>query len=556
MKFLIEGERYPIDLLRDVFSDPKFYLQEGNYGTVVSVGYYHNHSKNLIAFLLPKVFMGVGGLTVFGLSSIDLFDFEQIESFKHKNEYLWLRQLSIYFYSSLLEFKKRSKNTSILNTSLSYNLNSKLGNQEYSYLDLVLSFVNFYKKHKTFIAFKNTERSTNNASKINWTKIFKKTAPFFSSSGHPIYSVFTQKKKIIDSEEDLLVFFFSILNHLNDEHNLFLKLDSTYEIIKGKKFELLQINGLSRLRSIKFKYFNDTLKKMYRLCELYFSLKDISTLGKAKDEFISVNNYNIVFEDMIDKIFSDEFIKNKNSLSPSIKDLKYHSDGKILDHIFDYQSIIDTSNIFYIGDSKYYKPDNLASKLSQYKQFTYAKNVVQFNIDLLNDNQNFNENIRYRDQSTEGYNITPNFFIYGYIDDYKNLERPDLAEKGDVVRSYHYEDRLFDRDTLFVHQYKINFLFVLRSYSQLSNNNILKFRSEVKAKFRKNFIEFFNNSTKSEFELFRYSDEDTLNFVEHNFRTLNGKCITTVDNILLIAKHKSDQSLNQFDLSLEKHFFQ
>ena len=125
MKFLIEGERYPIDLLRDVFSDPKFYLQEGNYGTVVSVGYYHNHSKNLIAFLLPKVFMGVGGLTVFGLSSIDLFDFEQIESFKHKNEYLWLRQLSIYFYSSLLEFKKRSKNTSILNTSLSYNLNSK-----------------------------------------------------------------------------------------------------------------------------------------------------------------------------------------------------------------------------------------------------------------------------------------------------------------------------------------------------------------------------------------------------------------------------------------------
>lgn len=556
MKFLIEGEKYPINLLRDVFSDPKFYLQEDDFGIIVSVGYYHNHSKNLIIYLLPKVFMEGSGLTVFGVKPIDLFHFEDIKSLKHKNEYLWLRKLSIYFYNSLQEFKKRSKNTSILNASLSYNINSKLGNQEYSYLDLVLSFINFYKKHKNFFYYESIERSTKNISKVNWTRVFNKTAPFFSSFGHPIYSVFNQKKKIINPEEDLLVFFFSIINHLNDEHKLFIKLDSTYKIIKGKKFELLKRNGLSKIRKIKFKYFNDTLKKMYRLCELYFSLSDSSAFGKSKDEFISVNNFNIVFEDMIDKLFSDDVIKNKNSMSPSFKDLKYNSDGKIIDHIFDYQSIIDTSNIFYIGDSKYYKPDNLASKLSQYKQFTYAKNVIQFNIDLVNNNQKFNESIRYRDENTEGYNISPNFFIYGYIEDCKDFENPNLVEKGDVVRSFHFEDRLFDRDTLFVHQYMINFLFVLRSYSQLSNNNILKFRSDVKKMFRKNFVEFFNNPNKSEFELFKYSGDDHLKFFENNFRTLNGKCITTVDNILLIAKNNSDQSLNRFDSSLVKYFLQ
>jgi hypothetical protein len=556
VKFLIEGEKYPLELLKELFSDPKFYLQEGTQGTVVSVGYYHNHTKNIITYLLPKVFMEGDGLTVFGLSPIELLNLDEVETFKHKDDYLWVRQLSVYFYKALLEFKKRSKNTSILNTSLSYNLNSKLGNQEYSYLDLVLSFVNFYKKHKNFIAYKNTERKTNDASTANWTKIFRKTAPFFSSNGHPIYSVFRHKKKTIDSEEDLLVFFFSILNHFNCEHNLFLKLDNSYEIIEGKKFELLQRTGLSRLKNIKYKYFNDTLKKMYQLCELYFLITDKSSFGKANDEFISVNNFNIVFEDMIDKLFSDEIITNKSSTHPSIKDLKYHSDGKVLDHIFDYQSIIDTSNIFYIGDSKYYKPDNLASKLSQYKQFTYAKNVIQFNIDLLNEGKKLTENTRYRDEVTEGYNITPNFFIYGYIENYKNLESAELSEKGGVVRSYHFEDRLFDRDTLFVHQYMINFLFVLRSYSQLSDNKVLKFRSEVKTMFRTNCINYFNDPQKSEFELFEYKDKDINDFVKSNFRELNGKCIKTVENTVLIGKYKSDQSLNRFMIQLKKHILQ
>ena len=556
MKFIVEGEKYPIELLSDLFSDPKFYLQEGDTGTILSVGYYHNHSKNLIVYLLPKVFMKDRDLTVFDISPMDLLNLEKIETFKHKNEYLWIRQVSVYFYNSLLEFKKRSENSSILNSTLSYNLNSKFGSQEYSYLDLVLSFFNFYKKNKNFITYKNTEQKTNDASKVNWSKIIRKTAPFFSFSGHPIYSIFHSKKKIVNSEEKLLVFFFSILNHLNDEHRLYLKLDNSYEIITGKKFELLQRTGLTKLKKIKHKYFNDTLKKMYRLCELYFSDTDNSSLGKANDEFISVNNFNIVFEDMIDKLFSDETIYNENSLHPQIKELKYHSDGKILDHIFEYQSIIDTSNIFYIGDSKYYKPDNIASKLSKYKQFTYAKNVIQFNIDLLNNNQRFAEKTRYRDAFTEGYNITPNFFIYGYIDNYKNMESPDLIKKGEVVRSYHFADRLFDRDTLFVHQYMINFLFVLKSYSQLTKSKVLRFRCDVKTKFRSNFIEFFNDPQKSDFELFEFNGCNPENFVENNFRLLNGKCIKTTDNILLIAQHKSDRSLDQFKQNLTLHKFQ
>ena len=223
-----------------------------------------------------------------------------------------------------------------------------------------------------------------------------------------------------------------------------------------------------------------------------------------------------------------------------------------MDHIFDYQSLIDTSNIFYIGDSKYYKPENLAGKSSQYKQFTYAKNVIQFNIDLLNSKSNagYRPNIRYRDSDTEGYNITPNFFIYGFIGDFKNLDSPNLSERSDVVRSYHFEDRLFDRDSLFVHQYMINFLYVMKSYTQISISSISNFRNEARKIFRHNFLTFFNDSNISKFKIFEYIGDNSEAFLEENFRLLNGKSIRSVNGKLLIAIYESDRSLDLFSENL------
>jgi hypothetical protein len=551
VKFLIEGEKYPLRILEEIFIEPKFYLRDGDEGILVNVGYYHNYKKNLIIYLLPKVFMLSDGLTIFGLTPTQLLNFESDESFKHKKEYLWIRQISIYFYKALLEFKKRSTEETILNSHLTYSLNSISGKQEFSYLDLILSFVNFYRKNKNLFVFKKIKK--NNSSNINWVKLFNKGAPFYSSSGHPIYLKHLGTKKSLNTSDDLLTLFFSILNNLNEELNLNLKFNVQHEIIVGEKFRLLQRTGLSKLRDIKYKYFNDTFKNIYRLCELYFSLFDHSSLGGENDEFISVRNFNIIFEDMIDKLFSDNDVIAYGSHKILTSELKYQADGKILDHIFNYQSVIDNSNIFYIGDSKYYKPQNVAGKISQYKQFTYAKNIIQYNIDLLNTDKKIINNIRYRDELTEGYNITPNFFLYGHIEDFRNLSSPDLKEKGEVVRSFHFEDRLFDRDSLFVHQYSINFLFVLKNYSQMSSIKYANFRNEIKILFRNNFIEFLNNSVRSNFSLFKYIGDDVNNFVESNFRILSGKCIKNIDGVLIVAKFQSDDSLNKFNSVLQAY---
>ncbi|MCD8431740.1 hypothetical protein LNJ05_03090 [Tenacibaculum finnmarkense genomovar ulcerans] len=546
MKILIEGEKYKIEQLTAIFDDPKFYHQEGKYATILSVGYYHSYEKGELIYMLPKVFMAGSGQTVFKIDKDQLFDLENTETFKHKDEYNWIRQISVYFYNSLIEFKRRNKFSTIVQSSLTSNLNSNLNDKEYSYLDLLLSFVNFYKKNKNHILFKYIEFKSQQVRNPNWEKTIRKSIPLLTQNKQPIYNIYRNRKKIINTEEELLIYFFSILNHFNNEHILYLKIDKSYSLIKGSKFKSLQNNGLSKLRKIKYRYFNDTLKKMYHLCEIYFSQTDTSSTNKKKEEFISVNNYNIVFEDMIDKLFSDPIVDKKTTDGTTLKHLKYNDDGKIIDHIFDYQSLLDTSDIFYIGDSKYYKSDNTAGKVSKYKQFTYAKNVIQYNIDLLNDTgKYYTDKLRYRDKLTEGYNITPNFFIYGYINNYKNFDDNELIEKGKIVKSFHFEERLFDRDTLFVHQYKINFLYVLKAYSKFRNQTIEKFRLETKQMFRNNFIDFFSSENKSDFKLYEYQKLDFNNFIEQNFRLINGKSFITNENKLILAKHTLDNSLNK-----------
>ncbi|MCJ1806905.1 LlaJI family restriction endonuclease [Flavobacterium covae] len=546
MKVLVEGENYSIEQLSQIFDDPKFYIQNGNQCKITSVGYYHSYEKKELVYMIPKVFMFNHEITVFDISKDELLDLNSSETFKHKEKYNWIRQLLVYFYFSLKEYKRRIKDTSIIDSSLIYELNSNLGNLEYSYLDLLLSFVNFYKKNKNTILYRYIDFKSNQVKKPKWEKTIQKHLPFIDSKNKPIYIEIRNKKKVVNSEEELLIYFFSILNRFNEDHNLHLKIDKSYTLIKGKKFDLLQESGLSKLRKIKHRYFSDTLKKMYSLCELYFSKTDTSSFKKINEEFISVRNYNIVFEDMIDKLFSDKLDETKEVDSISLDELKYNDDGKIIDHIYDYQSLIDTSNIFYIGDSKYYKSGNEANKLSKYKQFTYAKNVIQFNIDLLNDNQYYKENIRYRDEITEGYNITPNFFIYGKIENYLDFENDHLEYKNETpVKSFHFENRLFDRDTLFVHQYEINFLYVLKSYSTFNQLKINDFRTETKLKFRNKFVEFFNTPELSYFELFYKNSKphEAETIVNKNFKTLNGKCYYANNEKLILAKHINDKSL-------------
>ena len=552
MKILFEGSYYPTTVLQKIFDDPKFYNQKNEKeGKITSVGYYHSFKKKELVYMLPKVFLKDNTNTIFGKTKEELLELDSIKNSKHDSQFNWIRQSSLYFYNSLLEYRKRITDSNLINKTEHFELNTNLGDQEYSYLDLLLSIVNFYKKNKSHILYRHIEYKSNQYVKPKWDKTIRKSTPILTAGNTPIYISIRNKKKVVNTEEELLSYYFSILNKFNEDHKLNLRIDKTYKIIKGKSFERLQANGISKLRKIKYRYFNDTLKRMYALCELYFSQTDTSSLKRKREDFLTVNNYNLVFEDMVDKLFSDE-LKDTKVHNVSLKSLKKNDDGKIIDHIYDYQSLIDTSNIFYIGDSKYYKPTNEAGKLSKYKQFTYAKNVIQFNIDLLNNgNAPYSPKTRYRDEITEGYNITPNFFIYGYIKDAEDFDNHHIEKKTRLPSTlYHFKERLFDRDTLFVHKYEINFLFVLKAYTHFNSLKTEDFRKEVKRNFREHFIEFLSDKSISNFEFYQYKESDHEKFVELNFKRLLGKTFVTDNEKLLLAKHIDDHKIDD----LLEHF--
>lgn len=549
MRIFIEGESYSLDILKPIFGD-KFYMPNSVNGIIDNVGYYHSIDNEVI-YLLPKVFIDTKGL-ILNKYPKDLFAENSIDDvIESQDELNWLKRFLIIFYKGLIEYRVRYKNTNQSKGDV-LQLSSSLGENEYSFLDIVLSFVNFHKKNKNTILFIHKKQISAKHKKVNWGKTVRKSNPFITNEGVPIYSELNVKKKYIDTEEELLCMFYSVLNHLKTEYNFSIHIDESYTIAKGSAYEKLAANAPKILKKIRYKYFSDTLVKMYKLLGLYFSKSNKVSIQNKNEDFIMVKYYHLIFEDMIDKLITSKIDTKETSKGVSLKKLKENKDGKIIDHLFEYDSLIDRDeSIFYIGDSKYYKTNNEVQENSIYKQFTYAKNVIQFNIDLLNEDKKINNNIRYRDKVTEGYNITPNFFIQGVVTDIFDFDDDKLAidfHKG-IKHSYHFKERIFDRDSLFVNHYSINFLFVLQSYTNKSSFELEKYRVEIHKKFRTNFVSYLKKQNLFKFYYTEFESKELLKqFIDTEFRNLTGRVYISKSNDkrLILAVNGSDIELKEY----------
>jgi len=542
MKVLVEGEHYSLALLETII-DPRFYKTYGSEGKVSHVGYFYTKINKEIVYVLPKVFIDKNKKVLFDFDKDKLAE-SGFYLNEHKNSNT-LKRLLILFYRSLQEYKKRQYDNSIIEKEESLILDSNIGNNEYTYLDIILNIVNFHKENKNTILFIEKKHRSQQHKKVSWEKTIKKTLPFVDAKNNPIYVQAINKKKVIDEEEELLSMFYSLLYHIKEEYKFNITIDEIYTIKKGKAFQRLLKKAPKILKKIKYKYFSDILVRIHRLLEIYFNSASTAKSKNKTKEFIRVDNYHIIFEDMIDKLFSDSLPKN-------MQNLKNQKDGKEIDHIFKYDALLDSEEqIFYVGDSKYYKTGANIGDNSKYKQFTYAKNVIQFNIDILNTPSStvLDRNIRYRDKITEGYNISPNFFIQGKIFEDMNFDNEMLdfpSAKKEPEVSYHFENRLFDRDTLFVHYYDINFLFVLKSYSQINSMRLKEFREKCKNKFRNTLIEYLNEKYTFLEKIFENSNE-LEEYVNNHFRELVGKVYCPNENRnRLIYASLEDKSIDNF----------
>jgi hypothetical protein len=516
MKILFEEYQYNTKSLQPVIGERYYLPINAIYSKIQYVGYYFNpkadNGKGDVVIIFPKVFINKDLKAFDEFSPEELINPTQeiIDRLKISGKDKIIFEISTWLFRAIQQYNKRHLFNSISENQSINQVISNLDDKSNTELEINTSLFKFYKENQnlfTFIA----KTSHSQQHKINWSKTINKKKPFIQNN-QPFYIEVHSKKKKINEEEELVVLFYSTLNYIKDKYAFDLQLPQQYDLIKGSQFETMLRRGCRYLKSIKYKYYSDKMIALYNLLYTYFERSESIQSKKQIEEILLIKDFNIVFEDMIDDLISDTNL---------LKGLKNHPDGKQLDHIYKYKSLILDDSIYFVGDSKYYQPNTAVGTNSKAKQFTYAKNVIQHNIKLFNENK-LDDSLRYRENSTEGYNITPNFFISAFVNNEFDFSKSHLKDNGKTISQYHFENRLFDRDTLFIQSYDINFLFVLSAY--ISRNSTLKanFKKDTQKHFRNKLVEYIDDN----YDFYIAKPKSPLKsdeFIVKHFKLLNGK---------------------------------
>lgn len=524
MKILIEEYRYDASLVRKYLHDiDELDVVEG-FVSVSYVGYYYNNSSevNDCVFILPKVLIDERG-KVFGKytpeSIIDLDKQKLLTDDEHK----FIYEFAVWIYRAIAVFKNSQKDTSIVRHKQVVKVGKGKKRIANTYLDILLSLIQFNRENQDFFMFilKNIHSGFN---KINWSRTISRSSVVVQNE-EPIYINPVNKKRQINFDEELLVIFFSILSYISEKYGFTISTNCNYELIKGKQFEhYLKGFGIVRLRQIKYKYFSDKALQLWELCFAFFEQSHQVKVNSQLNEYLLVKNFNIVFEAIIDELVGDKQLPNRLN--------KKQEDGKIVDHLFMWDSLTTTDaskKVYYIGDSKYYKIGNEVGKESVAKQYTYARNVIQWNLNLFLDGEEKPERYDYklRDEVTEGYNIIPNFFISAKMDE--KLSYVDTIDKTNRKNNQHFQrhfnNRLFDRDTLLITHYDVNFLFVVSLYARNNASQKQTWRTKVRNLFRKEIQQILADK----YDFYAMAAKPDINgeqFLSENFKDVIGKVYT------------------------------
>lgn len=541
------------------------------------VGYLYNRECEDVVFCLPKVVLT--GLksktaegteqreTVFGLSPEELVDFDTTAQRESKPIRDFLSELAIWLYRSITIYRDHYPDTDVLSSSV-YNNDSRgrKASKLYTLFDVVLALRDFNKENQDFLTFV-TRSNHSGANRIHWSKTISRTTAFVQD-GTPIYMNPVSSKKEVNFDEELLIIYYSILHHIKSHYGFPLRINTNYPIITGDKFKAYCDNdkGRRRLKAIKYKYFSDKAVKLWNLCYAFFDQRHDISIRKCRHDYLLVHSYQVVFERMIDELLGDDGWE---------KGLKEQRDRKRVDHLFVYDSLIHADidqrkyNTYYIGDSKYYSRKEMKdlgrdesekdmhaartgislSDTDVYKQFTYARNVIQWNTNLfLGGGSDKHPQLR-SDSLTEGYNVIPNFFISAYIPNEEeerrrfDFEHDYLQSTGAIEFNRHFDNRLFDRDTLLLSYYNINFLFVVSLYGRDNKSDQRSWRNQVHVRFRDKVQSELDQLYN--FYVLRPRYEGWQEYLKLHFHELNGKIYRPCEDcdyiIMALLKQDGDK---------------
>ena len=556
MRVIIEGYCYRASAVRDVLHELSTLENVGGEISVGYVGYYYHPQLRDCVFILPKVLVNEENKVFSRLDPHDIIDLDHCTELSSE-ERSFIYEFAVWIYRAIEVFNKSNPNSGIVLHRKIAEMGKGKRVLSNTFLDILLSLLRFNKERHSFFTtiLRNLHSGYN---KINWTRTISRSTAWVQDDV-PVYLNPVNKKRQINTDEELIIIYFSILNHISETYGFPVDITLGFELIKGRKFEhYLKGYGKRRLQQIKYRYFSDIQLRLWEMCYAFFDKAHQIHIVTEQREYLLVKNFNIVFEAIIDELIGDK--------EPP-RGLKDQDDGKRVDHIYSYRNLTNNEEdkpIYYIGDSKYYKIGNKISDQSVYKQFTYARNVIQWNLNLFLDNSEEDAALRkehpiYRDEQTEGYNIVPNFFISAKMDE--KLSYADNVSttnrENNTFLSRHFENRLFDRDTLLVYHYDVNFLYVVSLYARENAHQ----KAQWKQKVRELFREKIQEALKEKYAFYAMAPKPGVNhekYLRENFQELLGKVYRPFDdtNYLSLALDKQKESENKDLLDkLQKDYY-
>ncbi len=547
MKILVEGCSYDPKELEGVLPEGKIMLT-GDKVKIEHVGYFRSAECDDFVFFLPKVVLEpkkmAGGVeedrvlctteNPNGLAPEDIINLDKaiekgVGIGERERDFLY--EFAVWIYRAIARYDETHPGNEVVWRRRE----KKSGGFRRRYvtntlLDVILALIRFNRDNQDYFTFRVKEKHSG-YNKINWTRTISKTTAFIQD-GTPLYLSPRTKKKVVNFDEELLIIFYSILDYVNHHYGFKARFNLGYDLIPAAEFKrYLNGYGESRLRQIKYKYFSDRDLALWELCYAFFHKAHKANVVSEGEEYLIAKNFEIIFEAMIDELLGDK----------DLAKLKELDDGKEIDHLYLDDSLTrnDGRKTFYIADSKYYKIGRGLEGKSVAKQFTYAKDMLQLNLDLFLPGDDASDKVKrwrepfngkkvglLRDPETEGYDVIPNFFISANMDKDFDYEKSGLylrdPNEGNEYHSNHFPNRFFDRDTLILSHYDVNFLYVLKLYVGNDDGVRQGWKEGVKSK----FCDHIRKLLEARFEFSAIMPHDGIDpsqFFKENLKTTLGK---------------------------------
>ena len=503
-------------------------------------------------FILPKLFLAVDVSdpekreTLLGESGLLpelIFDTDKDDNvLTLSGRETFLPELSLWLFRAMVRFREDcKKEKDHENLEKLYQLTPQDNSRDRDFLSTAIRLIDFLSDHRNLFTQIHKINNSGRAA-IDWNKTIRKYP--YIKEGKPYYLDLQIKDKAINIDEELIILYYSVLRYLKDKFHFPITLgDIPYELLSPSEIQRYLDTGVGKrkMRDIKGKYFRDDLRTLWTLLDAFFTFNYSRDDKCPRKEALAVKEFDAVFEKMVDRLIGD---------TSKLAALKNQKDGKLIDHIYMDKSLIGKdSNIYYIGDSKYYSDSHDIEGVPLYKQFTYARNAIQYNIDQYYIKHKANPNaIRYRDKDTEGYNVTPNFFVRPKIkSDTLDFDTPSFSASGNQPKpNKHFEDRLFDRDTLLLREYEINLIFLIAAYGSYEDHWATSIRTTI----REDMLQFLTDT----YTFFKIQPKDipmysqtglvgTIPFVRYFHSILAGKAYKEQDdaNEIYLAFERTPQ---------------